>query len=557
VVHKYGNTTNTNCQQVPAWSLKQYALSYALQGIAVLPLQPGGKEPAGWLVPHGHHDATTDLETIAGWWDQCPDANIGGAVLKSGMLALDLDPRNGGAVDCLEDLPGTVTSLSGRGDGGQHRLYKVPKDVAVRSFTFREGVDVVATSPGYIVLPPSIHPVTGQPYQWAQGQSIWDREPAMVPGKVLEGLRKANYSSSPPPAKLSEGRYTAPFLELLDQLGVAYDPGKRKQLVQCPFPGHKHNDASPSLSLDLQEGTYKCHAPKCATNQVDGRGGGYKRLAELAQKEFGLVAGVHYDGHDLWHITTEDWKQCPACATLHQYLGKDLRLHLTHWWCGRKDCPVYSKVALKEWLGPVQAWEAMHLAVVDEGTYQKFRKTATEPAQDFRAFPMGQDQVLLATKQPYGREVDMVEGLAQCASAYLHTPPDKRARRPSWAVPEAHQLETAGDLGEGLHSDMVRLDLVPDGRKLLLKVWQACGIEPTTGTAGTQSKDPLSLQQVRKLADLVRQLGERPGWWHPPTRLATESSSVPNPKPPPMVIPPWEVPRLAGQGYTFERVPLN
>ena len=64
-----------------------YALAYAKLGWSVLPVwsvdengscrcgRPAndsghkpGKHPHSELVPHGHHDSTTDEEVIRGWW---------------------------------------------------------------------------------------------------------------------------------------------------------------------------------------------------------------------------------------------------------------------------------------------------------------------------------------------------------------------------------------------------------------------------------------------------------------------------------------------------------
>src|SRR5262245_30190979 len=79
------NTTET---------LGEAALWYAEHGIPVLPLRPRTKLP---LTGHGYTDATSNIEIVKQWWADNPDANIGiptGAM--SGLIALDIDPRNGG-----------------------------------------------------------------------------------------------------------------------------------------------------------------------------------------------------------------------------------------------------------------------------------------------------------------------------------------------------------------------------------------------------------------------------------------------------------------------------
>ena len=84
----------------------------------------------------------------------------------SGILAVDVDPRNGGddSLDSLiaqyGKLPGTAEQMTG--GGGRHILFchlgiPVPKTLA-------PGIDLKGDG-GYIILPPSVHP-TGKQYEW-------------------------------------------------------------------------------------------------------------------------------------------------------------------------------------------------------------------------------------------------------------------------------------------------------------------------------------------------------------------------------------------------------
>ncbi|MBI4576931.1 MAG: bifunctional DNA primase/polymerase [Planctomycetes bacterium] len=135
-------------------------------GYPILPL--AGKRP---LTLHGVHDASTDPYTIRGWWRRWPTANVGVACgPTSGLLVLDIDPRHGGdaTLATMERtygaLPATVEALTGRGDGGRHLYFAWPVGTErVRS----PGPGVDALGPGrYLVAPPSVHPVSGQPYTW-------------------------------------------------------------------------------------------------------------------------------------------------------------------------------------------------------------------------------------------------------------------------------------------------------------------------------------------------------------------------------------------------------
>lgn len=120
---------------------------------------------------HGVLDATDDISTVAHWWgDRYRGCNIGGRVPES-MFVLDSDPRHGGDVTlaALEKefgtLPETLTTVSGRGDGGCHLFYRRPPGkLSIKQIKkFGDGVDL-KTSSGYVVLPPSVHPDTGKPY---------------------------------------------------------------------------------------------------------------------------------------------------------------------------------------------------------------------------------------------------------------------------------------------------------------------------------------------------------------------------------------------------------
>ena len=104
------------------------------------------------------------------WWTQWPDALIGSPVPPH-LICLDLDPRKGGTVAAFREVFGepadTEFVMSGRGDGGIHLFYLRPKGF-ISCAQLREvlpGVDIKLDT-GYTILPPSLHPDTGMPYQW-------------------------------------------------------------------------------------------------------------------------------------------------------------------------------------------------------------------------------------------------------------------------------------------------------------------------------------------------------------------------------------------------------
>jgi Bifunctional DNA primase/polymerase, N-terminal len=160
------------------------ALEYAEHHWAVFPLR--GKIPA---IPkriggRGMLDATLDVDQVAEWWSgRYAGCNIGGRVPAS-MFVLDVDPRNGGLASLAAlvaehgKLPETLTTLSGRGDGGMHLFYRRPAG-ALSATRLGPGIDI-KTSSGYVVLSPSIHPDSGQRY------ARFDRPVAAPPAWLIE-----------------------------------------------------------------------------------------------------------------------------------------------------------------------------------------------------------------------------------------------------------------------------------------------------------------------------------------------------------------------------------
>jgi hypothetical protein len=148
-----------------------HALELAACGWQVLPLN--GKIPR---TAHGCDDASVDPAQVRAWWARWPTANIG-AKVPDPLLVFDVDPRNGGLegwqrLTAGRDVPDTLTTISGRGDGGKHLYFQRPAGPITRAKLPR-GIDLKAS--GYCVMPPSIHPATdrGRCYVWWTRQRDW------------------------------------------------------------------------------------------------------------------------------------------------------------------------------------------------------------------------------------------------------------------------------------------------------------------------------------------------------------------------------------------------
>lgn len=168
-----------------------------------------GKHPR---TPHGCSDATTDDQTIRGWWSQWPEANVAVATGHDGLVVLDVDPRKAGD-ETLSDLqnrygklPPTCEVLTG--GGGQHCYFLAPLDpqtglhvpVPNSAELVGPGLDIRGTG-GYVVAPPSLH-ASGKSYAWeVSGDPSDGVQLAEIPAWLLAlALRRRTSSGASQPA---------------------------------------------------------------------------------------------------------------------------------------------------------------------------------------------------------------------------------------------------------------------------------------------------------------------------------------------------------------------
>ena len=115
------------------------------------------------LIRGGFKGATTDEETVLGWWSKWPDAAIGMPTGEAtGVLVIDVDNkdgRDGGA--SLRELeakhsPLPATRRIRTPSGGEHLYFEMPEGLDIRcsTDTIGRGIDVRANG-GYVIVPPS------------------------------------------------------------------------------------------------------------------------------------------------------------------------------------------------------------------------------------------------------------------------------------------------------------------------------------------------------------------------------------------------------------------
>jgi len=146
-----------------------------------------GKHPYERFAPQGHHSATTDEATIRKWFSSESDLNISISLEHSNLVAVDIDPRNGGlmTMEALEAKHGDLVSdvLQLTAGGGEHRVFSMPKNMGHLPGKLGAGVDLKAN--GYIVAWPSFG-VSGLQYEWEASSDPLD---GAIPSPLPDWIR--------------------------------------------------------------------------------------------------------------------------------------------------------------------------------------------------------------------------------------------------------------------------------------------------------------------------------------------------------------------------------
>jgi replicative DNA helicase len=143
-----------------------------------------------------YQDRHPTEQEINQWFDDSPDANIGIITGKiSNLVVFDLDSE--GAVEYAEDeggFPDTVKVKTGK---GYHIYMQYPGFEVRGSVNKKLDIDIRADG-GYVVAPPSVHG-SGNIYEWKEGCSIYEIDPApCTPWMIayLEDVAKNNKLST-------------------------------------------------------------------------------------------------------------------------------------------------------------------------------------------------------------------------------------------------------------------------------------------------------------------------------------------------------------------------
>lgn len=175
---------------------------------------PHDRQGCACLTCHGFYAASLDPDRVAAALDRIPGGLLAvrtGA--PSGLVVVDIDPRHGGRLDPAL-MPPTLAVATG--GGGWHLYFRHPgTPVLSRALPGRAGVDVKADG-GYVVLPPSIHPDTGQAYRWLPAPRPVIEMPPPLRGLVLSAPTpqpapaRAGGPAAPAPTRAGSGGISSP-----------------------------------------------------------------------------------------------------------------------------------------------------------------------------------------------------------------------------------------------------------------------------------------------------------------------------------------------------------
>ena len=220
------------------------------QGYSVIPVLPGSKRPGSYSQGRWWGDLEwnrfclrrpTDIEL--GVWNKWPDAGVCVALgpASCNIVALDIDTDECKIIAAIESVidPSPVQKM---GQKGRTAFYRSSGNVHSCAFNVLGNRVLDLLSNGkQSVLPPTIHPDTGRPYEWTTMATLEDttvdRLP-MLPDDISARLG----------AVLAEHGYTAP----VERPPVDGDGGIWREVNDAAL--HRLDDWVPALGIDAKRG---------------------------------------------------------------------------------------------------------------------------------------------------------------------------------------------------------------------------------------------------------------------------------------------------------------
>jgi hypothetical protein len=224
---------------------------YAARGWRVIPLHDMAagvcscRKGADCATPGKHprlskwtERATIDTDLIRAYWERWPEANIGIVTgLRSRLLVLDVDPRNGGeeSLKSFPDLPLTLTVRTG--GGGWHYYLQHPGNGPIHGSVLADGLELKADGQ-YVIAPPSL---TTGPYEVQVEAELAD-----APASLLEGGRRNSGLAEPLPEKIPDG--SGRHRHLVSAAGTMQRRGFSAEAIEAALQVENRNRLQPPKS---------------------------------------------------------------------------------------------------------------------------------------------------------------------------------------------------------------------------------------------------------------------------------------------------------------------
>jgi hypothetical protein len=180
-------------------SISWYASNYIDRfGMKLVPVEPLKKFP---LAKDWGHNVLGEAITAELFYDQNPTWNMGVALGPSNLCSLDIDCMDSFAVICetfgiaIDELIAETPTIQGNPAKGCRLMFRVPAGVSLpyqklnwrrndgtgKSYTVFELRSATDGEQRQDIVPPSIHPETGKPYQWLTNpRQDWPTPPAWM-----------------------------------------------------------------------------------------------------------------------------------------------------------------------------------------------------------------------------------------------------------------------------------------------------------------------------------------------------------------------------------------
>ncbi len=178
------------------------------------------------LTCHGFYAATRDPARLAAMLDIVPRGLLAVRTGRvSGLLVVDVDPRNGGQLDRALMPP---TAAVATGGGGWHLYYRHPGTRTLTALPDRAGIDLKGDG-GYVTAPPSVHPDTRKPYRWAGDHPVNEMPPALRAAVTAPPAAAAPPPQRQPPTTAAGGISNPAALLAANLATIARAPEGRRR----------------------------------------------------------------------------------------------------------------------------------------------------------------------------------------------------------------------------------------------------------------------------------------------------------------------------------------